>query len=487
MGSPIAILLNQYVKEMSRNWVEAMFDLIMVVTLVHLVPHLWMAAMCLGLMVAMAPSISLHRSSHWIYSAFGAVLLLGLMFAVTFHDVSGWELPMAAVAATYPSMLYYTYTQMQRANELRERAQLMRGMTELAGSVAHDFNNLLTTILGHAELAAMKLPAGHQAHADIENILRGADRASLLGRQLQSFAGRNVGRAGPVDLRAEVQTMAGLLQPVMPAGVTIEVRTTDDPLYISADVSLVQQVLMNILLNAADAMRGRDEPISMELRKLPGKAGDRAEVIIRDTAHGIPETAITRIFDPLFSTKGDGHGLGLASTKKIMDNLDGLITIRSHPSGTEVLLSWAETAPPAPAARSSDNPHFSQPASCPPGKLVLVVDDDANVRGVAVDMIHALNFEVLEASDAFEAQTTFDAHVAGISAVLLDLKMPIRDGWSCLRELRRTNAETLVVICSGYDPQHDLPEFAQHDKNLSFLTKPYRSDQLAAVLSPVTS
>ena len=298
-------------------------------------------------------------------------------------------------------MLYYTYTQMQRANELRERAQLMRGMTELAGSVAHDFNNVLTTIIGHAELAEMKLPATHKAHGDIAKILRGAERASLLGRQRQSFAGHNVGRPDQVDLRVEIQTMAGLLQPVIPAGVFIDFEASDSPLFVSADVTQVQQVLMNVLLNAGDAMLGRDGPITVVLRREVGVGPGKAVVIIRDSGSGIPDDELNRVFDPLFCTKGDGHGLGLASTKRIMDDLDGTIAVRSNRSGTEVTLSWAEIEVPITPAGDPGEPMPGDRVGRRPQNLVLVVDDDANVRAVAVEVLTALDFEALEASNAF--------------------------------------------------------------------------------------
>ncbi len=462
-----------------------MFDLIMVVTLVHLVPHLWVAAMGLGLMVALAPSVSLHPASHWIYLAFGVVLLSGLTFAAIVHDVVGWELPMAAVAVTYPSMLYYTYTQMRRANELRERAQLMRGMTELAGSVAHDFNNMLTTIIGHAELAQMKLSASQEAREDINHILSGADRAALLCRQLLSFAGRNVGRPGQVDLKAEIQTMAGLLAPVMPAGVAIEVDAPEFPVYLSADVSQVQQVLMNVLLNAGDAMIGMRGSISVTLCRATEEPANCVELTVSDSGHGIPESVITKIFDPLFSTKGEGHGLGLASTKKIMDDLGGSISVDSQVSGTKVTLRWNETKAPASTAQESGDATAGRDTASDAGRLVLVVDDDASVREVAAGLLARLGYDVMEASDAFEAEAAFERDAGKFYAVLLDLKMPVKDGWSCLRDLRKISSQTPIVICSGYDPQESLPAFAQEDPNLEFLKKPYRSDRLAKVLSAV--
>ena len=169
VGTPTAIIVNRQVKSIARNWAEALVDLVMVVTLIHFTPHLWMVGMALGLMVALAPSISLHPRSHWIYMSFGAVLLAGMTLAAVIHDVENWELVALAVAITYPALLFYTYSQMQTANELRKRAEKVEGMTQLAGSMAHDFNNMLMGISGHTEVALLGLPGRpcvSQEHAE---------------------------------------------------------------------------------------------------------------------------------------------------------------------------------------------------------------------------------------------------------------------------------------------------------------------------------
>ena len=321
VGSPIAVLLNRYVDEVSRNWVEALFDLVMVVTLVHFVPHLWVAAMCLGLMVALAPTVSLHPASHWIYLGFGLVLVGGMTLAAVVHGTEGWQLPIAAVAVTYPSMLYYTHAQMRRTNELRQRAQLLRGMTELAGSVAHEFNNTLTGVIGHAELAMSELPEGHAARDDMTRVLKGAKQAGLLSNQLLSFAGGYVGHSGLVDVSAELRTMAGLLGPVLPAGVTIAVDAPTEALYVDARASELHQVLMNVILNAGEAMIDVRGPIDVQLT--------------HDTGGQVVMTVADR---------GSGEESGsemLTATARIMHDLGGDMHIRGRAEGgTEVRLCW---------------------------------------------------------------------------------------------------------------------------------------------------
>ena len=194
------IALNLLLREQTRNWAEAAFDLLLVITLVHLVPHLWLPAMCLGLMVTLAPSVSLHPASHWIYITMGSVLLIGMTIAALDQGPQYWELAVIAVAVTYPSMLFYTYTQMQRSNRLRERAQMVKSMAEVSGNVAHDFNNMLTSISGHAQLAIDSASHAGEDTVHMEEVLNGTERASLLCDQLLSFSGRTPDRPRQLDV-----------------------------------------------------------------------------------------------------------------------------------------------------------------------------------------------------------------------------------------------------------------------------------------------
>lgn len=484
IGSPIAVLINLRVKELSRNWAEALLDLIMIILLIHVLPHLWVVLMCLGLMVALAPSVSLHPSSHWIYLGFGVLLLTGMTFAMLVHDVEGWGLPLLAVAVTYPSMLFYTHSQMQHASELRRRANLLKGMTQLAGSVAHDFNNMLATVIGHAELAGFKLAGDHPAKQDIEQVVLGADQAALLCRQLLSFSGREVQPKGRVDLAAEVRAMASLLKPTMPAGVDIDI-TIEDDVCITAEVLQVHQVLMNVILNAGEAMIGHTGQVSIELRRAPANDHNSALLTVRDSGPGIPRSVSSQIFEPFISTKDDGYGLGLASTKKIMSDLDGSIAIHSDNSGTKVLLIWKE----APAGQPNTPEELSAPTVSDerhPLQLILVVDDDEDVRSVTINMLKHLGFDTLAASDAFQAQNILKDNFTSISAVILDLKMPIKDGWECLGDLREISQETPVVLCNGFDPKNNVQATVHEDANLHFLQKPYHADELTNVLNAMS-
>ena len=481
VGSPLAILINLRLRDRSRNWAEALLDLVMIVAFIHLVPHLWMVLLCLGLMVALAPSVALHPASHWIYLGFGLLLIVGMTFGLVIHDVDGWVLPLLAVSVSYPSMLYYTYTQMHRHNDVRQRADMVRGMTRLAGSVAHDFNNLLTIVGGHVELAQLKLEENHPAKQDIKHVLEGTERASRLSRQLLSFSGRDFETTDRVDLAAEAQTVAELMAPVVPAGVRIRLEGPEH-LWVSANVSQVNQILMNLILNAGEAMVGRTGEILVSLALKPGTRSDRVRLSVKDSGPGIPNSILRKIAEPFVSTKAEGHGLGLAATKRTVEGLGGTIDFTSDSKGTLVFVEWSQDVPQH-SANGVETTTASDDIQRIGGKRALVVEDEAFVRKVANDMLEVLGYDAIEAADAFEALELFSAHHQTISFVLLDLKMPRKDGWELLAELREISPRVPVIVCSGYDPQENVKDRFENDPNLGFLQKPYRFDELREEVS----
>ncbi len=486
VGTPTAILVNQRVRGIERNWAEALVDLTMVVTLIHLVPHLWMVSMALGLMVALAPSISLHPRSHWIYMSFGAVLLIGMTVAAATHDVQNWELVVLAVAVTYPALLYYTYSQMQAANEMRKRAEMVRGMSQLAGSVAHDFNNMLMGISGHTEVALTRLPSDHDARENLQRVLQGTKRASLLTNRLLRFAGREMGRKELINVIAEFRVIAELLQPALPAGTSVAYTGIEDPLYVEANVTDLHQVWMNVLLNAGESMQGKEAMIDVRFSRTVNREIEtppQIEIVVSDRGGGISADALEKVFDPFFSTKKQGHGLGLAVSSRIMQQLNGDIVIRKRTGGgTEVLLSFPE-AQARPFESESLDSKDSSPAPDAKALTILVVDDEPEVRDVTAGLLTNLGHESLMASNAEEAVTIFTARHDSIGAVMLDLRMPGRDGWACLEDIRKIDAAKPVIICSGFNPASKLPAPASSDKNLQFLSKPFRIELLAEVLA----
>jgi len=485
VGSPVAIIVNRRVKSIARNWAEALVDLVMVVTLTHLAPHLWMVTMALGLMVALAPSISLHPNSHWIYFVFGIVLLAGMSLAAIVHDVQNWELVIAAVTVTYPALLFYTYSQMRAANDLRKRAEMVEGMSQLAGSVAHDFNNMLMSISGYTELSLAQLPEDHTAKRELKKVLKITKRAGLLNGQLLSFAGRELGRRETIDIVAEFRVIADLLQPALPSGISIALAATERPMFVEASVTDLQQVWMNVLLNAGESMHGQAGvvEVSFSSAEIPGKADSREiKLLISDRGSGISRDALDRVYDPFFTTKEKGHGLGLAVSKRIMQQLHGSIVLRERAGGgTEAELTFPEAT--APLTSHETVPQSSElPAASSASLLVLVVDDEAEVREATAGLLRAMGYEVIVAKDADEAIAIFESDQEQIAAVILDLKMPGRDGWSCLQDIRKLSSEKPVIICSGFNPVSQQPESARNDQHLSFLTKPCGREELKAAL-----
>jgi len=476
---PAVLLFRFGVAATANGWLEPLCDLLLVVTLVHLVPDAWFPALCVGLMVALAPSVGLHQRSYVIYGLLLALLVVGMGIAGLVHQPPGWVLPLLAVALVSPSIVYYSSLQARRADELRERANRLNSLTQVAGSVAHDFNNQLAGISGHAELALLELPAEHPARAALQEVLRGVRRASLMSRQLASFSGRNVQSEQELDLARVADSVIDLLQPTLRPDARIRWDGVPERVLVRGDEGQLQEVLMNVLVNALEASDHAPR-IDLRLLRLDTADGAQAELVIRDHGRGLTEQALERVFDPFFTSKPRDHGLGLPSSRRIMAAHGGVIRLRSTPGqGTTVTLRLPALEPPA-----------SEPAPRAEGLFretgrVLVVDDEQRVREAARGLLEALGFDVDQAGSTDEAVSRFAARQGAYDAVLLDLKMPGRDGWACLAELRVLRHDVPVIVCSGYNPGQgaDAPS---DDATLVYLSKPFRLADLQTALAQLS-
>ena len=478
---PGAVVIHLRFQFPRKGWIEPLFDLCLVVILIHFVPQLWHAALCIALMVALAPSVSLHPRGSIIYAGYGVFLVSGLGLAAWLYDVDNWFLPLLGVVITYPSLIFYSHWQVQRANELRERSQLLQGITQLAGSVAHDFNNVLTGVSGYAELALHDLPDPHPARDSLNEVINGVSRASLLSNQLLSFAGREVHSQARINLGEEVLLIADLLQAVVPRGVTIKTSVPANDMYVRADQSQLQQVIMNIILNAGEATTQTPSSIDLTLSETVWQGEPSAILSITDQGIGIPEQTVNRIFDPFFTTKPRGHGLGLASVMRIMEHQKGSVEVASKlGEGSTFTLRWPLDKA---ATESHDRVHTDTFNSLEEKQgQILVVDDEPAVREVAAGLLRHLDFSVVQATNADQAIELYRAHQATCIAILLDLSMPGKDGWACLQDLREIDQNVPVIICSGYDPQASGPQ-QRDDPKLAFLSKPFSQADLAGTLS----
>jgi two-component system cell cycle sensor histidine kinase/response regulator CckA len=362
-------------------------------------------------------------------------------------------------------------------DELRQ-AQKMESVGRLAGGIAHDFNNLLTTILGTSEMVLESLPPHHPLRTDIAAVRDAGKRAATLTKQLLAFSRKQRLETRPEDLAAIVRGFTPMLSRLIGGDITVrlELEVTLPP--VLADRTQLEQILLNLAVNARDAMpRGGTLTFSASLAlALPGQEGPRyVQLSVADTGQGMSPEVAARAFDPFFTTKpsGKGTGLGLATVYGIVRQHLGTISLRTVPGkGTrfDVLLPVAEAAVAAPAAETA-------PERSPLGKgeTVLVVDDEELVRTAVVRSLQARNYTVLEAASAAEALGILDRAADRIQLLLSDVIMPGGRGTELARVFQERYPGKPVLLMSGYlEPdEHGAPADVQ------VLEKPLAPSQLA--------
>jgi len=472
---PAATWIERHVPVEESAWVQPLFDLCALLVLIHLVPSLWFPGLVIGLMVVQAPSVAETRSSSAFYALFAVILTFGMTAAALIHDVPGWELPVLVMVVLYPSVIFYSYRQSKRANEIRERAGALTGLHLVAGGVAHDFNNVLTGVMGQAEVALLEIGGSHAASGAVEEVIRGAERASLLAARLLAFSGRDVADEQLLDVKAEVESLIGLMETVVPKGVALELVAATDDARIRTQRVRLQQLVMNLILNASEASPPRSR-IRVELERIEssGADGPWVRLSVIDQGPGIPPELQGRIFDPYFTLKEQGHGLGLASARTIVRDLDGRIEVESVVGeGTRMVVYL-------PQASSLEEPVEHAPGALIGGGVALVVDDEAEVRAALSQMLRHLDHRVIEAADGRKAVERLRDHRGEVTVVLLDLRMPGMDGWQCLRELRHIHADVPVLVCSGHAPY--AADERPDDERVGFLLKPVRIAALREAL-----
>ncbi len=365
------------------------------------------------------------------------------------------------------------------------QAQKLESLGVMAGGVAHDFNNRLTTILGNAGLARLHVTAGPAAEC-LRKVEQAAAAAAGLCQQMLAYSGRGQFVVGRLQLTELVREMAPVLRSVVPAGSELVLDLDDPAPPVRGDATQLRQLLLNLVANAADAVAdgGRVRVSTGLLHASPdllgGKpatrhlpAGVYAVLEVSDTGVGMDERTRGRIFDPFFSTKFTGRGLGLSAVQGIARGHKGAVDVDTTPgrgSTFRVLL---------PAVGSSADPSLSTARGG--GKTVLVIDDEDEVRVIARKLLEAVGFTVLTAIGGRDGVDTFRNFHDQVSVVLLDLSMPPPDGRATFRELRGLRADVPVVLCTGYGRQEVLASFGP-DRPSGFLRKPFTASDLHGVI-----
>ena len=374
---------------------------------------------------------------------------------------------------------------LQRAEEdrlhlderVREAARL-ESLSQLAGGVAHDFNNLLVGILGNAELALQDLPSSSPLRSRLVSLSAAAQRAAELTRQLLDFTGRQPREHLAIDLAPLIADTIDLAHSLTSKEVTIGFATDQRPRGVFGDRSQLQQVVMNLLMNASEAVDAHTGQIHVSLSCVDltadpdVDAGEYVSLEITDNGRGIDVEQLRRIFDPFFTTRSDGRGLGLAVVSGIVRAHRGTVRVRSElGQGTTftVLLPATDLPDPVPSATTSFRLH-RQPT-------VMVVDDDDQVRDIVGDVLRRAGFQVLAVARGREAISLFATRHATIDCVVLDLTMPDLTGDEVMVVLRAVSPNVPIVLISGYLGSDPVREAAAM-KATDFVQKPFLPDDL---------
>ncbi len=414
--------------------------------------------------------------------------------------------------------IFWDVTEQHALEEQLRQSQKMEAVGQLAGGVAHDFNNLLTAILGNLSLMQSSLPAGDPQRPLVDATERAAWRAATLTRQLLGFSRRTLLHPEPLNANHTVHEVVGLLKRTIDPRITLQTRGAAELWLVQADPNQMSQVLMNLCLNARDAVQplldgtlarptreseeeeefaaacglanASDNPqaavIVLEtanvvldpddlFEQVQARPGEFVRLRIRDNGTGISPEAQARIFEPFFTTKvpGKGTGLGLAMVFGIVQQHHGWIECHSvEGQGTrfDIYLPRHHAAVAPTAAPLQRKPSGGQ-------ETILLVDDEALVRNLGRTILESFGYRVVLANDGRQAIDIYQSEHPRIDLILLDLTMPRLSGRDALRKLLDINAHVRVLFASGYSAEHLSDDDREH--TCGFVNKPYRPEELA--------
>jgi nitrogen-specific signal transduction histidine kinase/ActR/RegA family two-component response regulator len=374
-------------------------------------------------------------------------------------------------------------TERQRLEQQLRQAQKMEAVGRLAGGVAHDFNNLLTAILGSADLLLGRLPLDHPERVEAEEIRKAAMWAADLTRQLLAFSRQQVLDPHVFDLSAVVANMDKMLRRLAPADITLRTRLAPDLGAVRADPGQIEQVIMNLAVNACDAMPGGGtltiETANVELGTghAPVHPGRYVVLTVSDTGMGMSATTQAHVFEPFFTTKerGKGTGLGLSTVYGIVKQSEGYVVLESEPGrGTTFRVYLPAVDAPVEAVAAGP----ARTESLRGEETVLVVEDQEPVRRLACKVLEREGYSVLAAADGPEALRVAAHHAGTIHILVTDVVMPGMSGREVEQRLAAERPEMRVLYLSGY-ADASIVRDGVLEPGLAFLQKPFTPETLA--------
>ncbi len=385
-------------------------------------------------------------------------------------------------------------TETKRLQEDLLHSQKMEAIGQLAGGIAHDFNNLLTGILGCTGLLKMRSERDPEVHQSAEMIENAASRAGQLTQKLLGFARKGKHQNVPVDIHATIEETVALLRRTIEKNVAIMQVLKAPQAYILGDPTQIQQIILNLAINARDAMcietgGSNGGELTITTRILPASAvqgpaevevEDYLELSVTDTGCGIPEPIREKVFEPFFTTKapGRGTGMGLAMVYGIIQNHDGFIRVESEVGKGTTFRVYLPSLDAQTVTSVSLPP---QPAIQGRGQI-LVVDDHNVVRAVTAKMLQSLGYGVITARDGLEAVEYYREHWSDIDLAIIDMIMPRMGARECLRNLKIINPEVRAILSTGYVNNNAVQEI-MNEGMVGFIQKPYQLQQLSTVVA----
>ncbi len=378
---------------------------------------------------------------------------------------------------------------LRESEELLRRSQLLEGLGTLAGGIAHDFNNLLAGIMGNTGIVLEDLPPASEDARCLRAVMDSSRQAAELCRQMLTYSGKARLIVEPLSLARVVQGMADILSASVSKKASLNVACATPLHAIAADASQIRQVILNLVVNASEALGDKSGTIDVQVgetqcsqadldRLLPcdeRKPGTFVFLRVRDNGSGMDADTRARLFEPFYTTKFTGRGLGMATVLGIVRGHRGGLSVESQPGqGTTITVFL----PASEDAATLDVPQGPAAPALRGHGTVLLVDDDAVVCRAAAAMLERMGFSVLAVTSAQQAIAAFQAHDAEIRLALLDLSMPVMGGEETLAELRRLGLRAPVLFCSGHGEAHLKAKAAQAGV-AGYLAKPFDSDQLA--------
>ncbi|HEX5423072.1 MAG TPA: response regulator [Candidatus Acidoferrales bacterium] len=438
-----------------------------------------------------AGAVSYARSALPVLVSIGGILMsLTLAFAVFMAESAQLNVRKLAKANLE---LEKEIAGREQAEEALRHAQKMEAIGRLAGGVAHDFNNLLMVIRGQATLSQNGAGLSSTVRRELAEIVRAADRASSLTRKLLALGRRQVLQSRVLDLNSLVGQVAEILPPVLGADISICMDLTPELGHVRADAAQFEQVIMNLVFNARDAMshggklsiRTANAALDYDaVRTHPGiQAGRYVVLAVGDTGHGMDEQTQSHLFEPFFTTKetGKGTGLGLATVYGTVDQSGGFITVSSKIGvGTIFEIYLPRVDEPVEAVEAP------RPVSLPVGgsERILVVEDDDAVRRMTREFLTINGYEVVEVRSAVEAIRCMESQGDTIDLVLTDVVMPGMKGGELVERLSQHHANLKVLYMSAYT-EGDAINFGMLSPGMAFIEKPFSPDELAGKIRAV--